>query len=208
MIARSVTPKEKYERYAAARLSFYNNDAIDRAAKASLLWLDRWLENQKTITDADFVKQYIANLEPAFGEDLTKPKLYLNEMFLFVDGDFKSDGALRRVSRKNLEPVSVYAAEGTLSEENLGAFRNNGRINSVFIIHPNNIKRLAANKIISEIEANELQREFSAKGEALFNKQRAPFTYVYILAAKDIAGADKLIEKLGNAKQFFGIKKD
>jgi hypothetical protein len=208
MIARTVTPKEKFEQYVAAKQSFYNNDAIDRAAKASLSMLDRWLENEKSIADADFVNQYITVLERAFGEDLIKPKLYLSELFLFVDGDYKSNGSLRRGTRKTLEVASFYNVEGTFKEENLAEFRNNARLNSLFIIHPNNIKELAANKIISETEANQIQKEFDAKREVLFNKERAPFTYVYIVAAKDVAGAIKMVEKLTNAKQFFGVYKE
>lgn len=207
MIARTVTPKDKFEQYVAAKSSFYNNEAIDRAAKALLLWLDRWLENQKTIADANFAAEYISNLERAFGDDLIKPKLYLSELFLFVDEDYKSEGALRRGARRNLEAASYYTVEGELSEKNLAEFRNNARLNSLFIICPENIKELAANKIITEAEANQIQQEINAKGAVLFNKERAPFTYVYIAMAKDVAGAIKLVEKLTNAKQFFGIYK-
>jgi hypothetical protein len=72
MIARSVTPKGEFESYLATRQSFYNNEAIDRAAKASLPWLDEWLKNKRTINDPQFVREYISVLENSFGEELAR----------------------------------------------------------------------------------------------------------------------------------------
>ena len=207
MIARSVTPKQEFEKYVATRQSFYNNEAIDRASKAALPWLDKWLKNKKTINDPQFAREYISVLEKAFGDDLTTPKRNLSELFLFVDADFNSDGTLRRGARKALEAASFFIAEGTLSEENLTDFKSNKRLNSLFIIHPDNIKELAALKIISETEAQQIQKELEAEQQVLYNKERAPFTYIYIVAAKDTERANRLVEKLANVKQFQGIYK-
>jgi hypothetical protein len=208
MIARSVTPPAEFEKYAATGLSFYNNDAIDRGAKAVLPFLDGWLKNKKTINDPEFVSRYISVLEKAFGEDLLKPKLYLSEMFLFVDK--KYNVSLRRGVRKTLETASFYAAEGALTDENiLDSFTSEPRLNSVFIIHPDNIKQLADHRIISEAQAKRIQAEFDSKQAVLFSAPRAaPFTYVYVVVAKDAASAGKLIEKLAAARRFEGVYKE
>ncbi len=208
MIARSVTPPEEFKKYAAAKRSFYNNDAIDRAAKAILPWLDTWLENKKTISDKQFAAEYVSLLEKEFGEDLTAPKLYLSEMFLFVDENFKSDGAIRRSVRQTLRPASFYASEGTLNKENLEPFTNNSRLNSLFIIRPETVKALLADKIITKAEAELITKQLTADGKILFSKQRAKYTYVYIAVAENTDEAQKLIEKLANAKQFDGIYKN
>lgn len=206
MIARAVTPPAEYEKYIAAKKSFYNNYAIDRAAKAVLPWLDDWLKKRKTINDAEFVNQYISVLEKSFGADLLKPKLYLSEMFLFVDG--KYGVSMRRGVRRTLETASFYAAEGSLTDENLNDFKSQPRLNSVFIIHADNIAELARRKIISEAQAKQIREEFDSKQAVLFGTQRAePFTYIYIVVAKDADGAGKLIEKLAVAPQFQGIYK-
>lgn len=208
MIARAVTPPAEFEKYAATRLSFYNNDAIDRGAKAVLPWLDGWLKNKKTINDPEFVTQYISVLEKAFGEDLLKPKLYLSEMFLFVDK--KYNVSMRRSVRKTLETASFYSSEGSLTDANiLDAFRSQPRLNSVFIVHPDNIAQLSNYKIISEAQAKQIQAEFDAKQAVLFSAQRAaPFTYVYIVVAVDAESVGKLIEKLARARQFHSSYKE
>lgn len=205
MIARNVTPPAEFDKYAATELSFYNNDAIDRAAKALLPWLDEWLKNKRTIDDAEFASRYISVLEKSFGEDLLKPKLYLSEMFLFVDK--KYGVSLRRSVRRTLGTSSLYASEGTLSDENLNAYKSQPRLNSVFIVHAENIGELARHKIISEAQAKQIRDEFEARQAVLFSAERAPFTYLYIVVAKDAEGVNKLIEKLAAAEKFQGIYK-
>lgn len=207
IIARAVTKKAEFDKYFAAKKSFYNNDAIDRAAKAILPLLDERLKNKQTIHDAAFVNDYIFALEKAFGEDLLKPKLYLSEMFLFVDE--KYGVSMRRDVRKTLETASLYAAEANWTDENiLDDYQNQPPLNSVFIVHPDNIGELSRNKIISEAQTKQIQNEYDAKQQVLFSTTRAPFTYVYIVVARDADGAKKLIEKLANARQFQGIYKE
>lgn len=207
MIARAVTPPAEFEKYLATKKSFYNNEVIDRAAKAVLPWLDEWLKNKRTINDAEFVNQYIAILERAFGEELLRPRLYLSEMFLFVDK--KYGVSMRRNVRRTLETASLYASEGSLADENiLDSFKSQPRLNSVFIVHPDNVEELLKNKIISEAQVKQIRNEYDAKQAVLFGAERAPLTYIYIVVAKDAAGANKLVEQLAAAQQFRGVYKD
>jgi hypothetical protein len=206
MIARTVTPPAEFANYVQTKQSFYNNPAIDRAAKAALPWLDEWLKKGRAIHDPEFVNQYISVLEKAFGADLLKPKLYLSEMFLFVDK--KYGVSMRRSVRKVLEPASLYASEGSLANADvLESFNSQPRLNSVFIDHPDNIAELSQKKIITEAQSQQIQTEYDAKGAVLFAAERAPFTYIYVIVAKDAEGANKLVEKLAVASQFVEIYK-
>jgi len=207
IIARAVTPAAEFDKYAAAKKSFYNNDSIDRAAKAIMPLLDERLKNNRTIDDAKFVDDYIAALEKAFGDDLLKPKLYLSEMFLFVDA--KYNVSIRRDVRRTLETASLYSVEAAWNEKNiLDDYENNPRLNSVFIVHPDNLAELTGNKVISEEQLKSIKDEYDARGQVLFNSERAAsFTFTYIVVAKDADEAKKLIEILANAKPFRGIYK-
>ena len=206
IIARAVTPPAEYAKYLAAQKSFYNNDSIDRAAKAILPLLDKRLKSGKTIDDAKFVDDYISALEKSFGADLLRPKLYLSEMFLFVDEKFGV--SMRRDVRRTLETASFYAVEADWTDKNiLDDYQNNPRLNSVFIVHPDNLGELVKNKIISDVQLKVVQNEYAAKQQILFAAERAPFTYVYIVVAPDAEGAKKLIGKLADAGQFQGVYK-
>lgn len=207
MITRSVTPPDKFEKYVAVKKSFYNNDTVDRAAKAALPWLDQWLEDKKTIHDPAFAAQYISVLEKAFGEDLITPKLNLSEMFLLIDDKYAKT-SLRRDVRQILYPSSLYAVEGDWAKsELLEIYNKQAHINSLFIVHPDNLRELTGRKIITEAQASQIQNELNAKGEVLFNAERSPYTYVYIAVAKDAESVKRLIEKLAGARQFQGIYK-
>ncbi len=204
MIARAVTPAAEFDKYLAASKSFYNNSSIDRAAKAILPMLDARLKNNLTIDDESFVNEYISTLEKAFGADLLKPKLYLSEQFLFIDAKYAV--AMRRDVRRTLEAASFYASEGSLADANiLDDFRNHPRLNSLFIVHPDNLAELAKNKIVTAAQLKIIQTEYAAKQSILFATTRASFTYVYIITAKDADGAKKLIATLADAEQFEGI---
>ncbi len=204
IVAREVTPPADFEEYVASPGSFYNNPAIDRAAKAVLPLADDWLKNQKTIDDADFAAQYIAALEKAFGEELLAPKLYLSEMFLLIDA--KLGGTIRRDARRILEAASFYSNEGDLADENIfDEYENQPRLNALLIVRPESVSKLVARKIISAAQAQQVQTEFQSKKSVLFGTTRAPLTYVYIIVAEDAAAASKSMEKLARAKQFQGI---
>ncbi len=207
MIVRAVTPAAEFDKYLAANKSFYNNSSIDRAAKAILPMLDERLKNNRTIDDESFVNDYISTLEKAFGADLLKPKLYLSEQFLFIDAKYAV--SMRRDVRRTLEAASFYASEGNLTDANiLDDYRNHLRLNSLFIVHPDNLAELVKNKIITDAQLKTMQKEYAARQSILFGTTRAPFTYIYIIAAKDADGARKLIQTLANAKQFKGIYKE
>ena len=204
MIARSVTPAAEFEKYVAAKKSFYNSDSIDRAAKAILPMLDARLKNGKTIDDTDFVNDYTAALEKSFGENLLTPKLYLSEMFLFVDA--KYGVSMRRDVRRILETASFYAAEGNWTDKNvLDDYKNQPRLNSVIIVHPDNLGELTKNKIVTEAQLKLIQTEYEAKQQALFSATREPFTYVYIAVARDADAAKKLIENWQTPNNFRGF---
>jgi hypothetical protein len=203
MIARNATPPAAFERYIAAPRSFYDNSAVDRAAKALLPWLDGWLKEERTLHDPEFVRRYIGVLESAFGEDLLRPKLYLSEMFLFVDRQYGT--SMRRQVRRALETASLYASEGSLDEQTLASYRAEPRLNAVLIVHPENIPQLARLNILPEAEAGVIREEVAARQRALFAFERAPFTYGYIVVAKDADGVAGVIDALAEAKPFRGI---
>lgn len=206
MIARAVTPTAEFDNYLAAKKSFYNNDSIDRAAKAILPMLDERLKNKQNINGAKFVDDYVSILEKTFGEDLLRPKFYLSTMFLFVDEKYALK--MRRDVRRILETASLYSIEADWTAQNiLDDYKNNPFLSSVFIVHPDNLNELAKNKIISDSELKTIQSEYNANRQVLFNTERAPFTYIYIVVAKDADGAKALIEKLANTKQFQGVYK-
>jgi hypothetical protein len=203
IISRAVSAPAEYARYASKPRSFYNNDGIDRAAKANLTWIDDWLKQGKTINDPQFVEQYVSNLEKAFGEDLTKPKFYLGEQFLFVDTKI---GSLRRDVRRKLEVFSFYAAEGNWNERGLfDAYKSHPNLTSIFIVHPDNLGELVSGQFIDEAQLAEIRAEYNQKGSVLYGSERAPFIYKYIIVAKDKDSAIKLIDQLAAAKQFKGI---
>lgn len=204
MIARDLKPKERWEKYRATKLSFYTKESLDRSAKALLPWLDAWLASGKTLHDESFVAEYISQLEKEFGELLTAPKLNLNEMILVADNKYGT--TLRHGVRSALEVSSSYSSEGAWTEPNfLDDYKNKPRLPAIFIVHPDNIAKLNEREIVPAADARRIADEYKTKGSVLYAAERAPFTYVYLLVAKDAAGINDLIGKLARADAFRGV---
>lgn len=203
MIARNVTPPAEFEKYVAAPRSFYDNAAVDRAAKALLPWLDQWLKEGRTLHDPEFVPRYIDVLEQSFGDDLLRPKLYLSEMFLFVDQKYGT--SMRRQVRRTLEPASLYASEGALNEKSLETYRTSPGLSAVLVVYPDNVPLLVQHGVVSEAQGKAIQDELAARQRVLFAFERAPFTYGYVVVAQDAEGVTKLIQTLAEAGPFQGV---
>jgi hypothetical protein len=130
-------------------------------------------------------------------------------MFLFVDIKYKS-GSLRRDARQIFGTASFYASEGDWNEEDfLEAYNNRPRINSLLIIHPDNIKDLGRNKIISVAQTAEIQNEFNKIGSVFCQcRTRAIYLCLYCNRQRFAETVKQLIEKLAQARQFQGIYKN
>lgn len=75
---------------------------------------------------------------------------------------------------------------------------------AVFIVPPTTSAELSPGKVVPEVQEQEGPRAFT-KGAVLFSVERASFTYVFIVIAKDSDATTKLVEKLAGADQFQGV---
>ena len=203
MINRIILERTDFEKYISRQRSFYNEDYIDRAAKAVLPLLDQWLAGEKNLYHTDFAKEYLARLEKEFGEDLTSPLLYFKEMFLAQGG--RSFGKSFHDPIKNaFHTTSMWMSEGDWKQKGfLSAFENNPRLNSIFIIHPEDIKQLQSRLILSRDDARKVAERVEKNKNAIFSCQRAPAVFTVVIVARNYDEALKDIQRLSSAKTMF-----
>ena len=207
MIARGLMTKERYEKYSSRKMSFYNNDAIDRTAKATIPMLDEFLSNKKTIQSSDFARRYIAEVEKAFSKDELSPRLYLFTMSLIIDGELEKF-SIRSVARA-IGSTSIFNGQGSWSEKPIiEDLKRTEKRNSVIIIKPKNLKALTKNGILNKSEVKTIRKKYKKEKVALFNKQRKNYINAYIIVANDKKTADNAIKFLGMTKQFIGLNRD
>lgn len=202
LINKLTMEKRKWEKYSATPQSFYNSYSIDKAAKATLPWIEQWLTENRTLYDTQFVDKYMTALEQALGNELAAPKLMLNEMVLVADGKF--DGKFRDTVRKAMRASSMYTSEGNWSDERtLKSYRENSNLSALFIVHPENINQLKDKNILSSTDLESIKKALKEKGKLIYSFRRTQNAPAYVLSAPTYDDTLKLVEKLAEIKQGF-----
>ena len=201
IIARLFTPEDEWQKYLAAKGSFYNNPNIDQAAKAILPIMDDWLAKGGKINDENFVKLYLDTLEKSFGESLLTPQLFLNQTYLFVDKDF--DDSVRYDFRRTLKVQSLYAEQEDLKTAQIKDYFANPNLSSAFIIFPNNLKLLADKKVISDQDFKQIGKRLKKGKHLLYAIKRNENAYNFVIIAETEETAKKLVGDLAKAPKLF-----
>ncbi len=202
LINKLTMDKERWDRYSTKPLSFYNNYFVDRTAKSILPLLEEWLNDERTLYDPQFVEKYISILEETFGNELTTPKLLLNELVLFVDGKFGGD--FRDLVHHSLRASSVYRSEGELlDEKNLKSYTEKANLSALLIVHSSNIGQLKERKILMDSDYAQLYKEVKDKGQAILSFKRSQSAPGYVIVAPSYETALKLVDKLAELKEGF-----
>jgi hypothetical protein len=202
IVARELLGPERFGRILARPNSLYNNPWIDGAAKATLPWMDAWLESGATISDPRFAARYVAALDSAMGRDLLRPRLHLNR--LVVVGDEGYGVRVSRLVRAAFRPSSMYAREDACcTEATLAEFRGNPGLNALFIIPPAKLDALARLRVLSAAQAAEIRGRAARDGGAIYATRRGPTSTVYVVAAPEASGIEPLLQRLANLPATF-----
>ncbi|MFN7825012.1 MAG: hypothetical protein ACK5P6_06600 [Pseudobdellovibrionaceae bacterium] len=205
LINKLTMDKKRWEKYSTKPQSFYNNYHIDKASKAILPWMEEWLKENKTLYDSQFVEKYISTLEQNFKDELTTPKLLLNELVLVADNKF--NGKFRDTVRKTLRASSMYTSEGDWGDERtLKSYRENANLSALFIVHSSNLNQLKEKNVLAANDFDPLKKYFQEKGRAIYSFKRSQNAPAYVIVASNYDEALKLVEKLGTLKEgFIGV---
>lgn len=202
LINKLTMDKKKWDKYSAKPQSFYNSNHIDKASKAILPWMEEWLKENKTLYDSQFVEKYVSILEQAFGNELTAPKLMLNELVLIADNKF--DGKFRDLVRKAFRSSSMYTSEGSWSDERtLKSYKENKKLSALFIVHSANINQLKEKSVLTGNDFDSLKKSLKDKGQAIYSFKRSQNSPAYVIGAPNYDEALKLVDKLATLKEGF-----
>ena len=201
IIARLFTPTDEWEKYIAAKGSFYNNPHIDQAAKELLPFLENWLVKGGKLNDEKFVEVYLNTLETKFGASLISPKLFLNQTYLFLDEKF--DSSIQNNFRRNLMAQSFFVEQSEFSKTEFTYYFANPNLSSTFIIFPQTVKYLTKSKVISTKAFKEINKIAKTKKNFLFSIKRNENAYIFIIVAENSENAILLSKELSEAPKIF-----
>lgn len=202
MINRLLMTPKRWEKYSAAKNSFYNDEFIDMGAKALLPWLTEWIESSKTLYHPDFVPLYVSQIEKALGEQLLTPRTLLTEM-IFV-GDKRYENPFASHVRNLIRSKSTWISEGSLEDpRSFESYNEEKNRSALLIIHPENIKELEKKAGFSASDIKLAREALLRQKNILFGFKRGGNAVGYLVSAESYQEALKLVEILANSKKHF-----
>ena len=202
IVGRAFYGPEKFARLLKKPLSLYYNEGIDRAGKAALPLLDRWLAEGKTLYDPTFVETYVRTLETEFGSSLTAPRRYMAGLFLFVDEPLGA--SLTRQVRETLSVAGMYSSVGSMSDpRSFESYAANPNLSALVIVRPESVAEIGKALTLPESSVAALQAVVARDGEAVFGFSRGPHAVGVVLVAPDSARASALLLRLRDVSARF-----
>ena len=193
---------EQWQKYLSRERSFYDDYHINRAAKAILPFLGRWLDKGKTLYDGNFVANYVKILNQEFGSELIAPKLILNELVLVTDGQYKKN--FSKPVQKAFRVRSMYSSQGSWDDPRLlKTYRRNLRMSAMIIVHPKNIDEIRNKKILNSTHFKSMKEKFQSKSQVVFSTKRSSMFSLFIIIAKDSGRVIQSINQLAGRKEGF-----
>lgn len=202
VLGRDFADPKTWPAFLAKPNSLYNNPNIDRAGKKLLQLMDAWLPLGKTMDDPTFVPTYIAAMKNAFGPELTKPSLFLNEAFIYVDESFGVQ--FSRDLRQTLNVASAYTSvAGKIDSDSFQSYTAMPSLSAIIVVPPSQIGSLVDMKVLTPADGDALRNEITSKKAAVFATPRSPHAHTFVVVAETQAEANQRIKDLAAAPQMF-----
>lgn len=200
MMNEMLMPAEKWDKYLGHPNSFYNNHYIDAGAKATLPWLENWIESNRTLYDPEFVKTYYKNLDKTFGKKLEAPKVLLSYMLFIYDDKFNY--TFEKDLHQHL--FLTYTTWGDWKDkEVIRKVKTELNTNALIAVHPSHLNKLSENRIASKNDIQLIKTRLKKKSAVLYSLQRSPSAMTYVIATDKVEKVVKLIEALGQQESGF-----
>jgi hypothetical protein len=201
MIARALHPQPYFTALLQKPMTLYNNETIDRSAKAVLPWLDQWLASGRTLYDRSFATEYLARVDREFGTSLRAPRFMLNRMVLLADSSYV--GVADQMARR------AFMVSSSFESDKPAVYEARPNMPALVVVHPDRIEPLVACHILTKDEAMQLHARAGNNGSALFTRERSHGVYTFTIVARDTAAiktqmtflAQQAVPQLGIARQ-------
>jgi hypothetical protein len=192
-------PPERFSSYLSTPSSFFNDPLIDPAAKAVYLRVEKALSQGETLTDAGFVRDYLALCHKALGPRLSSPIPLLRIMAAAYEG--ADLAAVLSQLQRRLRIGRTWSANA-LDEQAQGSFKNFAALSGVLLVKPSQLERL---KVWTDVlgPVDTLISQAKAKGSMIYGIRRSSNAWVFVLVAPEAKDFAPLIERLALAESLF-----
>jgi hypothetical protein len=190
-----------FQRALKTERGFYNDAAIDAAAKAVMPWLKVQIGAGRTLYDSTFVAGYLSALKEGMPGLIQMPARLLTELTIIHDSEFRD--VVEHDIRRDLRG-GIYPYEGIDSDTSWTMLRTYPKLNALIVVSPKTLALLAKREEwVPQHDLEAMQRAFAGGSSWVYAIQRFPSTFVFIIGG--VSGDDVLrgFHRLLNAKARF-----
>jgi hypothetical protein len=186
---------------------FYNDAAIDAAAKAILPLLQNQMAAGKILYDPGFAGSYMSALEQKMPELLQMPARLLTELVIIHDQEFHD--VVSQSIRRNLSG-GIYPYEGIASDESWTMLKTYPKMNCLILVSPATLPLLAERRQwVPPRDLDAMKRQFGKSKSWVYAIRRFPSTYLFVIGGKSSDDIAEAFQRLLAAKQrFHGFLRD
>lgn len=201
LVNRLLMGPSRFEAYLRHEGSFYNDPFLDPLAKAIYPRVEQALAQDEHLSDAGFVRDYLALAERSLGDRLRSPIPLLRTMAAAHDGPELAP-VLQHLQRR-LRVGASWGANG-LDARARGTFESFSALSGVLLLRHTEVNKLSDwESILGKSKVNEIKRLAPQKLSMIYGIRRNPSSYVFVLIAPHIQGFEPLIERLANSETVF-----
>lgn len=181
--------------------SFYNNDAIDAAAKAALPFLTAEIGAGRTLYDSTFVPGYLSTLRAGMPDLLHMPARLLTEVTIVHDSEFRD--VVERDLRRHLQG-GIYPYEGIDRDTSWAMLRTYPKLNALIVVSPRTLPLLARRPAwVPPDDLEAMTRASTGRSSWVYAIQRFPSTYTFVIGGASSDDVSRAFQRLLGAKARF-----
>lgn len=201
MLNRTLQTKEQFSAFIEKPRSFYDDEYIDKLAKALLPLLDNELENGSKISPR-FVDSYLTLARSTLGDIATSPLLSLRVMSL-VYGDQKQKPLVHQFSKmvRARATFQSFPIDSSLSRRKLASFKE---LSGALFVYRKAISSLASwRDIMGKLHVEKIQDLAKETKSFVYMVPRSSKAAVYVFVAEDNTTLEQLLFRFVSTRAAF-----
>ena len=171
-----------YQRELQTDRSFYNDPAIDAAAKALLPVLKTQIPDRTTLYDSSFVPAYLKSLENRMPGLLMMPARLFTEVTILYGSEFGN------VFQQEIRPQlsgGIYPFEGLENGHSWVMHQTYPKLNAMVLVSPKTLPLLKRfEKWVPRADFQSMEQASERGGPWVYAVQRFPSTYLFVIGGQ------------------------
>lgn len=189
LVGRMLTPPEKFARCLARDECLYNDRVVDRAAKALMPVVERYLAEGKTLFSPSFPADFLEAAALVLAE--AGPALYLRTVTVAFDPPFQ---AAKEALTRAAQSGAVWSSSPVEGPRVLRRLDEYPHLSGVVFVAPKDLGRLAPwEPLLGKATLRKVRAEARRWGAFAFGVRRSPKAYLFVFVAPDGPAAERLV---------------